>query len=74
MGESFFKDELKKDTKFWDSAGDQWGRGYTDSVRQVNKEWFSEPSHRAVEALLEKMLETEWNIALGKVRSILPLD
>jgi transcriptional regulator with XRE-family HTH domain len=74
LGESFFKDELKKDADFWKDAEAQWGPGYRDNVRRVNKTWFSEPTHRVIEDSLHEILQVEWEIALETVRSILPMD
>lgn len=74
VGESFFKDELKKDADFWKEAEAQWGFGYRDSVRRVNKTWFSEPMHRAVEDSLHGILKSDWDVTLQTVRSILPTD
>jgi transcriptional regulator with XRE-family HTH domain len=74
LGESFYKDELKKDADFWKEAEAQWGSGYRDSVRAVNKTWFSEPTHRVIEDSLHNLLKAEWETALDTVRSILPMD
>jgi transcriptional regulator with XRE-family HTH domain len=74
LGESFFKDELKKDSDFWKEAAEQWGSGYRDDVQRVNRSWFSEPSHRAIEKALLSLINVEWEETLNKVRSILPTE
>ena len=74
LGESFFKDELKKDSEFWKEAAGQWGSGYRDDVQRVNRTWFSEPSHRSIENALLSLINTEWQETLSRVRSILPTD
>lgn len=74
LGESFFKDELKKDAAFWKEAAEQWGSGYRDDVQRVNRSWFAEPSHRAIERALLSLINTEWQETLNTVRSILPME
>jgi transcriptional regulator with XRE-family HTH domain len=73
LGESLFKDDLKKDAAFWSRAENEWGRGwgYKDRVHKINEEWFSLEDHRVIEKALHSLLVDEWTKALSRVRSIL---
>lgn len=77
MGQTIFREALKKDPSFWQACISEWGQGpgYKSRVANRNKEWFNGDSQRKLEEELRTLIAREWTRALQGVTELLePAD
>ena len=72
MGQTAFKESLKRDAQFWQQCDDEWGRGpgYKVRVAQHSRDWFDAEERQAMENELSTMIQREWGDTLKRVSDL----
>jgi transcriptional regulator with XRE-family HTH domain len=72
MGQTVFRDTLKRDSEFWQQCEAEWGRGpgYKGRVAEHNRTWFESDERRNLESELSGMIQREWAAALQRVGAL----
>jgi len=76
MGQTSFKDALKRDTSFWLDCEGEWGKGpgYKDRVANRNQDWFSAAPRYELEKELWDVVAREWSAVLTRLTALLETD
>ena len=72
MGQTVFRDTLKRDSEFWQQCEAEWGQGpgYKGRVAEHNRTWFESDERRNLESELNSMIQREWAGALQRVGAL----
>ena len=74
MGQTTFRDKLKRDESFWRNCRAEWGlriAGYKDRVASHSRDWFGSAERLELEDELFTLIQREWDGALARVEGVL---
>lgn len=74
-GRTLYRDQLKQAKELWQSLSNEWGRGsgYKERVSKHQSAWFADGRQNHIDDELRRILEREWQFALGRIAGILDL-
>lgn len=72
MGQTAFRESLKRDAEFWQQCDEEWGRGpgYKTRVAEHNRVWFDAEERQSMESELSSMIQREWGDALQRLTAL----